>query len=71
MGYAYQFNDNRMRIQLRKFQKEVHFKYGRICRLLDLTTLHSINHTTRYGFENIFLLLDDMFQLDLIPFLGL
>ena len=71
MGYAYQFNDNRMLIQLRKFQKEVHFKYGRICRLLDLTTLHSINHTTRYGFENIFLLLDDMLQLDLIPFIEL
>lgn len=71
MGYAYQFNDNRMQAQLKEIQQAVHFKYGRICRLLDLTTIHSINNIPRYGFEHVFQLLDEMNQLHLIPFIEL
>lgn len=71
MGYAYQFNDNRMQAQLKDIQQTVHFRYGRICRLLDLTTVHIINHATRYGFEQIFQLLDEMLRLDLTPFIEL
>lgn len=71
MGYAYQFNDMRMQAQLKELQQTIHFQYGRICRLLDLTTIHVINHSTRYGFEHVFQLLDEMLQLDLTPFIEL
>ncbi len=71
MGYAYQFNDNRMQAQLKEIQQAIHFQYGRICRLLDLTTIHEINHSKRYGFEHIFLLLDEMNRLHLTPFIEL
>ncbi len=71
MGYAYQFNDNRMQAQLKEIQQAIHFRYGRICRLLDLTTIHEINHSKRYGFEHVFLLLDEMNRLHLTPFIEL
>lgn len=71
MGYAYQFSDPRMLAQLDEIQQNIHFQYGRICRLLDLTTIHIIKQKTCYGFENIFLLLDQMLQLHLIPFIEL
>lgn len=71
LGYAYQYSDPAIRQQLREIQEQVHFRYGRICRLLDLTTQHRIHGRDHYGFELIFQILDLMTDLNLIPFLEL
>lgn len=71
VGFASQLTDIGLRSQIQDIQTRLHFRYGRICRLLDLTLSHQINGKDHYSFEIIFQTLDFLLSIHLIPFLEL
>lgn len=71
LGYAHYYSNPSIRSQLKDIQDEIPFRYGRISRLLDFTTIHPLKDSSFYGFEIIFRTLDFMQSLHLIPFLDL
>ena len=71
LGYATDFLDTPLFRQLQTIQNEVHFRYGRLCRPLDLVLSARIRDQKLYDFSHLFALLDDVTACGLFPFLEL
>ncbi len=71
LGYARELYQGRAMDMLERMQKEIGFKYGRICMLFDLIEMYSLGGKIYYSYSKIFSLIDMMLKNNLRPFIEL
>lgn len=71
LGYASQLEGQHMVYQIRILQKQIHFDYGRICRITDLLQNYSAQKHYSNDYATIFTLFDLMIDNQLRPLLEL
>ncbi len=71
LGYAPNLRESTLRETLIKLQQDISFEYGRICQIMQLIQVDTINGHTFYDFAQIFQLLDQLLDFGMTPFLEL
>ena len=71
LGYASDLQKTEIGESLARAQKELDFRYGRICRILDLVSTYQAGGQEIYDFSPVFSLLDQLIQNGMTPFLEL
>lgn len=71
LGYASAFRDAQISRQMIWIQKQIHFHYGRICRIFDLVTSYLAGNKRIYDFNPVFRIFDICIANDIYPFIEL
>ena len=71
LGYAANFNNSKLYHQLDQMQKQIGFRYGRLCRIFDLVTAYPAGEKILYDFNPLFQILDILINNHMYPFLEL
>ena len=71
LGYAPELQKVELSEPLSLLRKQLGFRYGRICRILDLVTSYQSGGKEILDFSSVFALLDQLIENDMIPFLEL